>query len=336
MPRPLPAPDALLEQLLRIPSPTGREGAVGAFLADLLLEHFAFDLLDLQEVGPGRHNVIMVRGAPRVTFSSHMDTVPGGGPVAVDRRAVHGRGACDAKGQIAAQLCALETAIGRGLRDYACVYVVGEEVDSAGALAAAVHPALGSAYLVNGEPTDNRFVSRSRGVVDCVIRARGTAGHSSQASGQSALHKLVRDLAALLRADEGGLLVNIGMVESQGVANMSSPFAQARVCLRPGGGVDTALAVLRDTLRETEFELVGPAIAPFDFHVPADHRHDAALAPFCSDAPLFADRFDHIMMFGPGSIAHAHTEHEFVLTDDLGQAVARLAGLALSLAEEGA
>lgn len=324
-------PVRLLLELLARPSTTGSEGPLGQFVLELMGKTFRPDVLECQEVGPGRFNVFMAKGEPRITFTSHLDTVPGEVRVRRAEGRVYGRGACDAKGQIVAQLCALQRAEQQGLRNFGAFYVVGEEVDSAGAMAAARHPALGAAYLLNGEPTGNRFARRSAGVIDTVIRSRGSQVHSSLAKGNSALHRLLGDLAALLCQDSPDFLVNVGTIEAPGVSNVTCGSALARVCVRPAGSVNDALAQLRGCLADCELELVGPAVTPFEFHVPQRFEQNAIAVPFCSDAPLYASRAEQVLMCGPGAIAEAHTPDEFIEEHQLYQGVDLLAGLALSL-----
>src|ERR687889_2042408 len=93
----------LTRRLIDIPSVSGEEGEVGRFLASHL-EGLGYGV-ELQEVGPGRSNVLARRAArPRVVLSTHMDTVPPHIPSREDATHLHGRGACDAKGIIAAQV----------------------------------------------------------------------------------------------------------------------------------------------------------------------------------------------------------------------------------------
>src|SRR5207302_692568 len=91
---------------------------------------------------------------PAVVFSTHMDTVPPFIPSSDDEHCVYGRGSCDAKGIIAAQVVAAEVLKKEGI----CVgllFLVGEERDSRGAKVAN-QQANGCKFLINGEPTENR------------------------------------------------------------------------------------------------------------------------------------------------------------------------------------
>ena len=96
------------------------------------------------------------------------------------------RGACDAKGSLAAQAIAFEDLVREG-QEVRFLVLVGEERGSDGAIAANREPR-GSRFLVCGEPTGNRFVAGSKGCLRIRIETRGVAGHSSiSGSGRSAV-----------------------------------------------------------------------------------------------------------------------------------------------------
>ena len=321
--------DFLLE-LLNIDSIAPNEAEVAAKVAAFMRSNLACDQLLLQEVAPGRANVILTRGRPRVTLTTHLDTVPGTVPVTASAHAITGRGACDAKGQIVAQVWALAEAAARGATDYACFFVVGEEVDSAGARAAAEHPALGSAFLVNGEPTGNRFVARSRGVLECTLGARGVPGHSSLPACESAIHKLVGDLHGLLEHAGGAMAINAGVIAGGVAPNVIADRAEAELCVRFDGPSRQVLQDLRQGLRHSELRLRSEPVEAFRFFVPPGQADPPPIAAFCSDAPLYAARFGQVMLFGPGSIALAHGPEESILRQDLEQAKDVLAALVVA------
>ena len=77
-----------------------------------------------------------------------------------DDEFLYGRGTCDAKGILAAQVAAAERLRDAGVK-VGMLFVVGEERDSAGAKVANENPR-GSRFLINGEPTDNRLASRRK------------------------------------------------------------------------------------------------------------------------------------------------------------------------------
>src|SRR2546430_17580560 len=104
----------LTRTLIDIPSVSGEELEVGRFIASHL-EGLGYRV-ELQEVQPGRANVIATTGArPRVVLSTHMDTVPPFIQSDEDEPHIRGRGSCDAKGIIAAPGCATETSRARRL-----------------------------------------------------------------------------------------------------------------------------------------------------------------------------------------------------------------------------
>ena len=69
---------------------------------------------------------------PAVVFSTHMDTVPPFISSSEDAGRIYGRGSCDAKGIIAAQIAAAERLRQQGIY-VGLLFVVGEERDSLGA-----------------------------------------------------------------------------------------------------------------------------------------------------------------------------------------------------------
>src|SRR5215467_12630342 len=122
-------PFALTRSLIDIESVTGSEKAVGAFLFAALekLAAASAGVVEQMNVGPERFNVLASWGTPTVVLSTHMDTVPPFFPSSEDAEFVHGRGACDAKGIIAAMIAAAEKLLVGGTRNFGLLFVVGEE-----------------------------------------------------------------------------------------------------------------------------------------------------------------------------------------------------------------
>src|SRR6266568_3097052 len=154
---------AFTRQLVDIESISGNEGQVGDFL------HFELCRLGYQAkkmtVEDARNNVFATapqESRPAIVFSTHMDTVPPFIPSSEDASRIYGRGSCDAKGIIAAQVAAAERLRSEGIH-VGLLFVVGEERDSLGAEVANQHAPAGCRYLVNGEPTENHIALASKG-----------------------------------------------------------------------------------------------------------------------------------------------------------------------------
>jgi acetylornithine deacetylase len=197
-------PFALTRSLIDIESVTGREKAVGEFLLATLTQLAASSggKAERMEVSFERFNVLATWGRPIVTLSTHMDTVPPFFPSSEDEELVRGRGACDAKGIIAAIICAAEQLLAAGTRDFALLFVVGEEKDSLGALCAAEN-SRGSKFVINGEPTENKLALGSKGALRYVLSTRGRLAHSAYEASADLMFRTVGDpepIRAAMRA----------------------------------------------------------------------------------------------------------------------------------------
>src|SRR4029453_6080012 len=96
----------LTRQLIDIDSTTGREHDAGVFL-ERTLRGLGYQV-QMQPVAGDRCNIVASLGRPDVVFSTHFDCVP---PFFVSREEngrLHGRGSCDAKGTLVAQIAASE------------------------------------------------------------------------------------------------------------------------------------------------------------------------------------------------------------------------------------
>ena len=152
----------LTRALVDIDSTTGSEAPAGRWLADYLRAQ-SFTVIE-QPVDDGRFNVLAsVAPNPVVVFSTHFDCVPPFFPSRVEGGRIYGRGSCDAKGILAAQIAAADVLRRSGETRVGMLFVVGEERGSDGAKASAPLAA-GCRYLVNGEPTDLRLGLATRGL----------------------------------------------------------------------------------------------------------------------------------------------------------------------------
>lgn len=322
----------LTRALVDIDSTTGREGTACAWIASYLRLR-GFEVRE-QPLDEGRANVYAsLDPAPRVVLSTHIDCVPPYFPSRVEGRRLYGRGACDAKGPLAAQVTAAERLREKGEARVGLLFVVGEERGSDGAAAAdATSP--GSAYLVDGEPTDGRLGLGTRGVLRLRLRAEGRAAHSSQPQrGISAIDKLLDALVALRaielpeQPDFGRTIYSIGLISGGVAPNVISPSAEAEVLFRtvgPGEEIVARLVPLRPLVSiETVLEVPPVRLET----VPG---FETAVFAFTTDIPLLG-RWGRPLLYGPGSILDAHTDQEHVEIADLEAAAAAYESIAEGL-----
>src|SRR5579863_1873315 len=151
---------ALTRRLVDIESITGNEAALADFLHhELSRLGFRANKMPVERE---RCNVIATspqESRPSVVFSTHMDTVPPFIPSSEDGSRIYGRGSCDAKGIIAAQIAAAEKLRQEGIY-VGLLFLVGEEKDSLGAKVAN-QQSPGSRFLMNAAPTENRIATAS-------------------------------------------------------------------------------------------------------------------------------------------------------------------------------
>jgi acetylornithine deacetylase/succinyl-diaminopimelate desuccinylase-like protein len=322
---------ALTRRLVDIESTTYNEGAVGRFLAEFLAGRgFVVETMPVAqpvESKSASERLNVYAGAegetPDVVFSTHMDTVPPYFGSSEDADYIYGRGACDAKGIIAAQIAAAERLRADGVR-VGLLFVVGEERDSAGAKVANEH-AKDSRYLINGEPTDNRLALASKGALRVRLTAKGKMAHSAYPElGDSATHKLVEVLNRLLALelpvveDVGPSTLNVGLMEGGHAPNVIADHAEAQVLIRlVGDAAETRAAVLKaaEGLAEVDFTLE----IPFK-RLRKIEGLPTMVAKFTTDIPWLT-KWGEPLLLGPGSIHVAHTPAEKLAKRELLEAV---------------
>jgi len=315
----------LTRQLIEIPSLTGDEGDVGAFLATYLEDlHYR---VEAQNVGPTRFNILATTDAPpRIVFSTHMDTVPPFIGASEDDEYIHGRGSCDAKGIIAAQIFAAERLRATGMDDLGFLFTVDEELGSEGAQAANDHPlAQECQFLINGEPTDNRMAIGTKGSVRLIITTAGRAAHSAYPEhGESAIEKLL-DILEDIRAVQwpendffGTTTCNIGVLEGGTRPNVVPDHARAQLQIRLGIDIEQVKRIVERTVGgrgEVEYASAHDPVRLFS--VPS---FEETVVRFTTDVPYLSN-WGKPLLIGPGSILDAHTDHERVSKRELERAV---------------
>ncbi|MCW5955718.1 MAG: M20/M25/M40 family metallo-hydrolase [Pyrinomonadaceae bacterium] len=315
----------LTRSLMDIPSTSGEEEAVGSWLRDYL-ESLGWTV-ELQPVSENQNNVIAtLNDTPRVWFSTHMDTVPPFIPPTEDDEKIYGRGACDAKGIIAAQITAAEQLRTEGINDIGLVYTVEEERASTGAKALNLHPlAEKCEYMINGEPTDNDLAVGSKGTFRLILKTHGKAAHSAYPEeGDSAIEKLLDILEDVRHTkfpnDEffGETTLNIGTIEGGLALNVIAPTAEAGLAIRLTTKRQPIEDALRNLIRDRgEIEVLSCSEPVRMLEVDGFRQK---VVRFTTDIPHMPN-WGKPLLLGPGSILVAHTKDEFVLKKDLETAV---------------
>ncbi|HXG88018.1 MAG TPA: M20/M25/M40 family metallo-hydrolase [Vicinamibacterales bacterium] len=325
-------PVGLARLLIDIDSTTGREGAVAAELARYLRGR-GYSVLE-QPLDNGRTNVIAAIGEPDLVFSTHFDCVPPFFPSRIEGDLLYGRGACDAKGILAAQVAAVERLRAAGESRVGLVLVAGEERGSDGAMAAN-HIASRSRHLINGEPTDNRLGAATRGVYRVKLTAAGRAAHSGYPElGESAIEALLDVLLTLRSApwpsDEllGTTHYTVGVISGGVAPNVVPAHAEAELLFRSVGDHDAIRTVLRDSVGSRVQVTDVLEVPPVRLRTVAGF--DTSVFAYTTDIP-FLDKWGTPLLIGPGSIFVAHTDHEHVKIPELHEAVDLYAKLAIQL-----
>ncbi len=322
----------LARTLIDIESTTGQEGAVGRVLAGYLRDR-GYSVLE-QPVAGDRINVIAGVGEPALVFSTHFDCVPPFFPSRVEGGVLHGRGACDAKGILAAQVAAAERLRAQGETRIGLVFVAGEERGSDGAKAANTI-ASQARFLINGEPTELKLGLATRGCFRVRLSARGKAAHSGYPQlGESAIEKLLDVLRDLRDGDWpadpelGRTHYTVGLISGGVAPNVIPPSAEAEVFFRTVGAHDALRAELQRVV-------AGRVEVQEILELPAVRLHtvpgfDTEVFAYFSDVP-FLSKWGTPLLLGPGTIHVAHTDHEHVTIADLERAVDLYADLAARL-----
>lgn len=363
----------LLQNLIRIPSVNpddtpGTDQTGEAAMADYVqhyLEEIGFTCTQ-EEILPRRPNLIArcptsidPDTRPRILLGPHLDTVGVSGmdidPFGGEHRngMIHGRGASDTKGPMAAMLQALYN----HRHDLATLPVavdfvgfMGEESAQWGSRHFADHHATDYVFALVGEPTSLDIVHVTKGSLWATLKTSGKAAHSSQPErGENAILKLTRALNTLdqqlvpplsqfTHPILGHSTLNIGIISGGTRANIVPDAAQAQVDIRTtpslyqSGG---ALALLEQTIKDLDLPLTidtpheNPPMEVFvdhpwikrmmDIHqdVAQTKKAVTAGAPWFSDAAHLSAAGLPSICIGPGAIDQAHTKDEFIRVKDL-------------------
>jgi acetylornithine deacetylase/succinyl-diaminopimelate desuccinylase family protein len=359
----------------RTENPPGDEAAVARWLGEELARVGC--TVEHQEVAPGRLNLVAMLAngpGPCLAFCSHLDVIPAGEGWTGDPFVLReeegrlvGRGACDAKGSVAAMVEAMRLLAGQP-REWrgrlVGVFVADEEVGSTGGKRfAADHP--GVDRIVVGEPTDLVTVSAHKGCLRPRIRVAGRMAHSGRPDlGDNAVVKASRLVARFALEDArlrqlmhplvGPASLTVTRIQGGLADNIVPPACEITLDRRmlPGESAETVEPEIRAILKAAEREegilteilgfssTAGPSETP-----PDDPIVRAAVAACVANrveppGPVgFLGGCDLVhfqrvgirgVVLGPGSLAQAHRPDEWVRADDLARASLIYRDLALT------
>lgn len=311
---------ALLAELIGISSVSGQE-QLSTFMLAKALEMNGLAVTRMP-VDDKRQNLLVCFGEPRVLLTSHIDTVPAHSTQisGIKDGFVYGRGACDAKGQIVAMLAGCLALKRANLSGFGLLIVVGEEDDGAGATAALSHlRLLNVRYLVNGEPTNNKLVTVSRGCIDIDVSFTA-APTGSRANVLDANTAAINFLEKLLQAKLpshpllGDSNVNVGLIHGGQGRSVPSSSCKVGLCFRCVSPTSSAVELVRSLAPDSEIS-TGYRCEPCELMTLEGFDRDVAL--FGSDIGIFKQLGCKLLMIGPGSIKNAHQSDEFVSISEL-------------------
>jgi len=319
-----------------------------------VLERAGFEVR-VDDFGDGHINILATRGAPKLLFNCHLDTVPIGEgwtrpalDLTLDDGLAFGRGVCDIKGAAACLLTLAEDDGEDGGQDMALLLTTDEE--GAGSCCVQRYldqPLDGIEQVVVCEPTLCEAITEHRGFLSVKGVIQGQAGHSSEprALADNANHRLAQWLSATLTYTQAMNEANqpsgfnVGLISGGTKSNVIAPEARLHYSARLAPGQSN----------EAFFETVknlGGAHAWADWEIPfsgsplpaAGQTSEAALgfcarvkattaltvgAPvaFWTEAALFSQAGWPVLVLGPGDIAQAHTADEWVSVAELNRAL---------------
>jgi len=312
----------LARDLLNIPSPSGDEKELGLFLVRRLRKNFK---VKTQTVG-NSFNVIATKGTPNIVLNIHFDTVPGSLKVREDKNWLYGRGACDAKGPLAAMVVAGEIAVEQGVNNFGLVFNVNEETDFSGVRE--VIKEIRPKRVIVGEPTDFNAVIGQKGLIGFKIKSNGISAHgATPEKGKSAILDLIKKLDRVsklkfpVNPPLGNCTVNIGKISGGSAVNVVPESAEAIVEIRTSVKNKVVLDCVQESIGNIDL------LYSFDPVITRDNSWIKQVSKKTEAVPYFTEMYfwskagADAVVFGPGSSKYAHSKRERIRKGDLVEGV---------------
>ncbi|KAJ3544651.1 hypothetical protein NM208_g2932 [Fusarium decemcellulare] len=319
----------LLKQLMAIPSTSEEEQKIGRFLFDYLKSlNYNVELVPINP-DSDRCNVYAYLGPDRkarTLLTSHMDTVPPHIPLRIENDIIYGRGSCDDKGPLAAQIVAVEELRAEGAiqdGDVSLLFVVGEEKGGAG-MFAVNDMNLSWETGIFGEPTESKLATGHKGHFIFELFASGTAAHSGYPDkGKSAIATLVSVLEELksLELPESTLLgpstFSCGKISGGVAYNVFAAEAYALCGVRVAADLPEIEKRVNDVVEKHGDVVLKKSFGYSETLLDHDIEGlDTTSVSFGTDVPRLKGNHKKYL-YGPGSILDAHGENEQVAIPDL-------------------
>ena len=302
---------------------------------------------------------ISTGAADTVLLEAHLDTVHADGmtiepfkPVVRDGK-LFGRGSCDTKGSMAAFLqAAVEVAKApkQLCHNILLLFVSDEEYKFTGAQFAS-RRGIKADFGIVGEPTRLKIVRAHKGVTRWKIATHGVAAHSAYPDcGKNAIYSMskvigrLEEYAAKLYASQphpvlGSPSLSVGVIEGGQAVNVVPDRCWIEIDRRtlPNETTESVLTPVKALLNSlTDWEMKEPHLSVAGMEVTANAPIVQSLArsikgvcgdvmiegaQYATDAGIYNGVGIPTVVFGPGDIARAHTESEYIELHQLRQAV---------------
>lgn len=334
--------------LVKIESISHDEFAVSRYLQSYLEK---LDLGLQLSVDPSNRNIYAYGGANNgnstVLLTSHIDAVPPFVDYYIEEDfddekesvKIHGRGSCDAKGSVAAQIIAAKELLEDGLvtlEDLSLLFVFEEEVGGTGMRSANAyfnHENITWDAVIFGEPTENKLATGHKGLYMAELEVYGFASHSGYPDIGNDANKILIEIMHELETytwPSSELLnkttLNIGLINAGVADNVISPYAQCKLLLRTAVEYKEIDIAVKEIIAKYESlandlklsVLVTDDPVTLDFEV---NGFETYIAAYATDIPKLDHKNFKRYLYGPGSILVAHGPNEYVAAESLLQAV---------------
>jgi acetylornithine deacetylase/succinyl-diaminopimelate desuccinylase len=358
-------------------NPPGRELEAAQWLREVMAA-MGFSAA-VTDVMPGRSNVVGVLDngpGPAFAFNTHIDVVPAGGgwshdPFMLREKdgRLYGRGACDAKGPMAAMLEAMRWLAGNRARwsgTLLGVFVADEEASSRGAKAYVQGRPKIDACII-GEPTSCTTYSAHKGSMRPLVRVHGRTAHSGMpdlgvnaiiksaslmrlvaeehARIKAAQHALVGSPSLTITRAQAGvadnvvpdlceLLLDRRMIPGEDEAAVKAAMADLVARAAAEAGTPMEIAEFRPTTGgATETAPDHPVVVACQAACCRHHGHATPLSGFQGGCDLvhFRSVGAQGVVLGPGALDVAHQPDEYVPVGELAMAAAIYRDVALDM-----